>query len=117
MLTEKNSDFETTKSFRREIIRELLLVGTKKLRDVPLSSKSVPVKMHKPHIPVDEQTEYTKHIPVKTENGLCRRCALCSKKKMCIDCDGYAKNAMCDYACKQQGILVFKNIMQSRYIS
>lgn len=108
MLHEKNSDFETMKSFRREIIRELLLVGTKKLRDVPLSSKSVPVKKHKPHIPVDERTEYAKDIPIKTEIGLCRRCASIVM---------VMQRMQCATTCKQHGILVFKNIMQSRYIS
>lgn len=35
-----------------------------------LGSKSVPVKKHKPHVPVDEYTENVKHIPIKTEGGM-----------------------------------------------
>lgn len=56
MLPEKNSDFQTMKNFRHEIIREMLLLGAKKktLKKRSLSSKSVPVKKHKPYISIDE---------------------------------------------------------------
>lgn len=95
MLPEKNSDFQTMKNFRREIIQEMLLLGANKtLKKHSLSSKSVPVKKHKPYISIDERTENAKHIPVKTEKGLYRRCALCSTKKdvhrsrwLCKECN------------------------------
>ncbi|GFU38087.1 piggyBac transposable element-derived protein 4 [Nephila pilipes] len=70
------------KNFRREVIRGLLLMSSKKTpKRRSLSSKSIPVKKRKPHVPVDESTENVKHILVKIKGGLHGRCSLCSTRK------------------------------------
>ncbi|GFT52659.1 hypothetical protein NPIL_313761 [Nephila pilipes] len=65
---------------KREVIRGLLLMGSKTSKRKSLSSKSIPAKTSKPYVPVDEHTENVKNISVKTEGGL-YRCALCSTRK------------------------------------